>query len=194
VNSNVCRTLWLVDGELSRERILEAFACLSEFLARRGIRGELCLLGGTVMVLAFHSRASTKDVDAIFQPAAAIREAASAVAETLELPEHWLNDAAKGYVSARHEVQPGDLPQFENLSLTAPTPEYMFAMKCLASRLPGRPGEKGDEQDIRFLAKHLGLRSAGDALDLVIRYYPAQLIPPRTQFLLEDIFSERGEG
>jgi hypothetical protein len=182
-----------VDEELNSETILEALGRLSELLRQRGVMGELCLLGGTVMVLAFRSRVSTKDVDAIFHPSSVIREAAAQVGEELDLPEGWLNDGAKGFVSARHEVIAGDLPQFEGLRLTAPTPEYMLAMKCFAARLPGGPDEKGDEQDIRFLVRRLGLTSAEQALEIVTRYYPPERIPPRTQYLLEDIFSDQEE-
>ena len=53
------------DGELSRETILRAFAQMSQELERRGTTGEICRFGGAVMVLAFASRISTNDVDAI---------------------------------------------------------------------------------------------------------------------------------
>ena len=177
-------------SELDRATILAALQRLSERLAERGVRGELCLLGGTVMVLAFRSRASTKDVDAIFQPSSVIREAAAEVGEELNLPKDWLNDGAKGFISERHEVEAGDLPQFDALRVTAPTPEYMLAMKCFAARLPAGPDEKGDEEDIRFLVRQLGLTSADQAFEIVTRYYPPERIPPRTQYLLADIFGD----
>ncbi|MFN0104038.1 MAG: hypothetical protein ACKV2U_18385 [Bryobacteraceae bacterium] len=41
---------------LSRERILEALARLSDELGRRGVLGELNIVGGTAMVLAFNAR------------------------------------------------------------------------------------------------------------------------------------------
>ncbi len=155
--------------ELDRLTILTALRRLSERLAEKGVKGELCLLDGTVMVLAFQSRASTKDVDAIFQPSTVIREEAGQVGEELNLPVDWLNDSAKVFISTRHEVETGDLPQFDSLRVTAPTPEYMLAMKCLAARLPAGPDEKGDEVDIRFLVKHLGLTSASQASEIVYR-------------------------
>ena len=56
---------------LSREKILRALGSLSEELGRQSVTGEVCLFGGTVMVLAFTARLATKDVDAPF-PAGSI--------------------------------------------------------------------------------------------------------------------------
>jgi hypothetical protein len=174
---------------LDRETILSALGRLSELLRERNAEGEICLLGGTVMVLAFDARPSTKDVDAIFRPTALVRDLAKVVAAEQALPDDWLNDGAKGFVSEHHEVTTGDLPQFPGLRLVAPTPEYMLALKCMAARIAAAPGGADDASDIAFLVRHLGLRSPADALDIVSRYYPAERIPPRTQYLLEDIFA-----
>jgi hypothetical protein len=108
-------------GELDRRTILQALGRLSELLGDRGVKGEICLLGGTVMVLAFNARASTRDVDAVFFPAQIVRELARIVQSEMDLPENWINDGAKGFISAQHEASERDLPQFEHLRLIAPT-------------------------------------------------------------------------
>jgi hypothetical protein len=72
---------------LDRDAILGAFERLAALLRERGVEGEVCLLDGTVMVLAFRSRPATKDVDAIFQPTSLVRELARTVAAERELPE-----------------------------------------------------------------------------------------------------------
>jgi hypothetical protein len=181
-----------MDNQMTEGRILQAFRRLSELLKERDIQGEICLLGGTVMVLAFKARPSTKDVDAIFHPTQVIRELSHIIRKEQELPENWINDAAKGYVSAEHEVINGDLPQFESLRLTAPTPEYLLAMKCMASRIPSDPGDRGDIPDIQFLIHHLGLTLPSEVMEIVGRYYPANQIPARARFIIEDIFAELG--
>ena len=84
---------------LSRDTILTAFTRLSDELRTRGVLGEVNVVGGAAMVLAFNARTSTKDVDAIFEPAADVRNAAAIVADALELPADWLNDAVKGFLS-----------------------------------------------------------------------------------------------
>lgn len=175
---------------LTREMILRALGSLSEELGRQGVTGELCLFGGTVMVLAFTARISTKDVDALFQPATLIRDLARRIADTQMLPADWLNDGVKGYVSARHETTAGNLPQFPHLRLTMPVPEYLLAMKCMAARLGGTTGEPSDVPDIVFLIRHLQLRSARQVLDLVGQYYPPNRIPVKTQYLVEGLFEE----
>jgi Nucleotidyltransferase of unknown function (DUF6036) len=174
---------------LNRETILKAFQEMSDELARRGATGELCLFGGTVMVLAFNARISTKDVDAIFQPAQIIRELARQIAQSHQLPEDWCNDGVKEFVSTKHETISGNLPQFPNLRLTMPAPEYLLAMKCMASRI-GATVDEGDVGDIIFLIRHLQLKSASAVMGIVAEYYPSDRIPIKAQYLVDGLFDE----
>lgn len=175
---------------LTRETILRGLQALSDELGKQGITGEVCLFGGTVMVLAFTARLTTKDVDALFQPTQLIRELAQKIGEEQHLPTSWLNDGVKGFVSARHETTAGNLPQFPHLRLTMPVPEYLLAMKCMAARIGGTTDEPSDVADIIFLIRHLKLKSANEVLDLVGQYYPASRIPVKTQYLVEGLFEE----
>jgi hypothetical protein len=88
-------------GVLDRPTIIAALARLAELLRERGVKGEICLLSGTAMVLAFNARPSAKDVDAIFEPVTVIRELAAVAASELNLPEDWLNDGAKVFISSK---------------------------------------------------------------------------------------------
>jgi len=173
---------------LTREQILAALTALNNRMRAREVHGELGLVGGAVMVLAFRARASTKDVDAIFSPTTEIRAAVVEVAEELGISPDWLNDGAKGFVSPRAEFIEADLPRFSHLRVTYPTPEYLLAMKILASRTEGA-GEGGDRQDISTLCEMLGIRDADQAMDIVLRYYPPVRISPRAVFLLREILS-----
>ena len=112
------------------------------------------------------------------------------IAEQHTLPPGWLNDAVKGFVSARHEITAGNLPQFRHLRVTMPVPEYLLAMKCMASRIAATETETSDLADIRFLVRHLGLNSAKAVLDLVAKYYPVERIPVRTQYVIEGLFED----
>src|SRR5687768_6627369 len=85
---------------LSADDIRRAFAALSEQLESSEGRAEVIVFGGAALVLLFRARESTKDVDAYFvkPDASVIRAAAETVADRLDLPADWLNDAAKGYL------------------------------------------------------------------------------------------------
>ena len=175
---------------LTREVILRGLQALSDELGKYDIVGELCLFGGTVMLLAFNARLTTKDVDGLFQPSRLIRELAQKIGERQQLPDDWLNDGVKGFVSARHETTTGNLPQFPHLRVTMPVPEYLLAMKCMAARIGGTSDEPSDVADIGFLIRHLKLSTAKDTLALVGQYYPANRIPVKTQYLVEGLFDE----
>ncbi len=175
---------------LTREQILAALHALSDELGKQGVTGEVCLFGGTVMVLAFTARLTTKDVDALFQPTQIVRELARRIAAEQHLPADWLNDGVKAFVSTRHETTAGNLPQFPHLRLAMPVPEYLLAMKCMAARIGGTTDEPSDVADIVFLIRHLKLKAAKDVLELVGQYYPANRIPVKTQYLVEGLFDE----
>lgn len=179
-----------IASSLTRERILAGLSAVSDELQKQGVAGEICLFGGTVMVLVYAARVSTKDVDALFQPASIIREIARRVAMEQRLPSDWLNDGVKGFVSTRHETTAGDLPQFPGLRVTMPVPEYMLAMKCMAARIGGTTDQPSDVADIVVLIRHLKLKTAKAVLDIVGLYYPANRIPVKTQYLIEGIFEE----
>ena len=130
-------------SQLSRADILAAFGELDRAFAERGVIGELCLFGGAVMVLAFQARLSTKDVDAVFQPSAVVREVAAEVGERRGWPAGWLNDGVKEFVSVRHEVSSGPLPQFPHLRLTMPS---AGSSACSVNATAGSPSSTARAQ------------------------------------------------
>jgi hypothetical protein len=169
---------------MTQEEIFGAFQTLNDELALEGIKAEVGVVGGAAMVLAFNVRKSTRDVDAIFEPATKVRAAAARVAAAQHLPEDWLNDAAKGYMPA--DTQPRsivlDLP---HLTVWTPPPQYLLAMKSIAARF-----DTHDAEDLRALIRHLGLLRVEDVLEVIERYYPRNQIPPKTQFFLEELFEQ----
>ena len=171
---------------LNEAEIREGLVALNEALSGRGIRGELCLFGGAVMVLAYHARQSTKDVDAVFAPAAIIRDLAAQIAADRGWEENWMNDGVKGWLSSRRDVADAGL-NLAHLTVLVPTAHYLLAMKCMAAR-----GERGsrDLDDVKFLVRWIGLRNAPEVLALVEDYYPPNQIPPKTQYFVEAAFEE----
>ena len=173
---------------LSAQRIRELFAALDRELAGRAVVGEVGLLGGAVMCLVFQARESTKDVDAVFAPTREIREAVRAVAARYGIAGDWLNDAAKGFVaSAPPRIPVLNLP---NLRVWAPSADYMLAMKCVSARF-----DTHDADDVAFLIRRLEIVAPEEVFERIARYYPQERVPPRTRFLVEELFSaESGES
>jgi hypothetical protein len=78
-----------------------------------------------------------------------------------------------------------DLP---GLRVYTAKPEYLFAMKCRAMRVGGIE-TNSDIDDIKLLARAIGLNNSQDALTLVEKFYPQNMLQPKTRLGLEEIFS-----
>jgi hypothetical protein len=164
----------------TRARILSALEALGDELTRVGVRGQIFIVGGAAMALAYSTRRVTKDIDAVFEPKSAVYTAAAKVAENLGLPEDWLNDAVKGFMPGADE-HPRPVPDIHGLEVTTASPRYLLAMKLMAMRF----GE--DDEDIEILLPECGVRSVQEALDLLKHIYPQQEPPPKTRFFLEQL-------
>lgn len=172
---------------LTSQNLRRLFTLLSDELARTHITGELYLVGGAVMCLAYAARPSTQDVDGLFRPATEVRRAAARVATQARLPADWLNDSVKGFMSAQGEFAP--FLELPNLRVLIAQPEYLLAMKCLAFRIGA---EFHDEDDVRYLLRHLDIRSAEQARTIITHYYPLERFPQKTLFALAELLPGQG--
>jgi hypothetical protein len=162
-------------------RLLEL---LGEELEAADVEGELYLVGGAVMCLAFEARPATRDVDALFRPTREIREAAARVADRAGVPRGWLNDAVKGFLDDRGDFDP--FLELPNLRVFIARPEYLLAMKCASMRLAE---EFRDVDDVRYLLRYLNITSVDQALEIVTRYVDEERLMPKTRLALEELLS-----
>ena len=165
-----------------RNEIIKYLNALNEKLQQQNIKGEICLYGGAVMCLVYDARPSTKDVDAIFQPAKNIRRAAKVIAKEYELADDWLNDGVKGFLA---DHSPKVFLNLSHLVVMVADAEYMLAMKSLSARIDGT-----DSKDIEFLIKKLKIESVEEVFKIIDKYYPRRIIKPATQFFIEEVFDE----
>ena len=172
---------------LNAKELRRLFGLLNEELAKGQVKGELFLVGGAVMCLAYAVRPSTQDVDALFRPAAEVRSAAARVAARAGVAEDWLNDAVKGFLSEHGKFRPW--LELSHLCVMVALPEYLLAMKCLALRIGA---EFHDEGDIRYLLRHLGVTSYDKALEIITRYYPLERFPQKTLYALNELLPREG--
>ena len=171
---------------LTQPEIHRLFELLNDELRQTAISGELYLVGGAVMCLAYNARPSTADVDALFRPVAAVRKAAARAAVRAQMPEDWLNDGVKGYLSREADFAP--FLELDHLKVLVARPEYLLAMKCLAMRIGA---EFHDEEDVRFLLRLLDVRTYDQALTIIQKYYPIDCFPQKTLYALEELLSKR---
>ena len=171
----------------TRADILKALQALGDELTREGVHGQIFIVGGAAMALAYSTRRVTRDIDAVFEPKASICRAAAKVAEELGLPEDWLNDAAKGFMPGEDE-NPRPVPDVQGIEITTASPRYLLAMKLMAMRF----GE--DDEDIEVLIRECGLHNAQEALDLMERMYPTREPLLKTRLFLEELFGPAADG
>jgi hypothetical protein len=172
---------------LTRADLLRLFELLNQELGRAAIQGELFLVGGAVMCLAYASRPSTQDVDAVFRPATQVREAAARVALQARVNADWLNDAVKSFMSSQGDFAP--FLERDHLRIMIAQPEYLLAMKCQAMRIGA---EFHDEDDVRFLLRLLEIRSYDKAMAVIAKYYPLERFPQKTLYALSELLPKPG--
>lgn len=134
----------------SREEIIQGLTRLGELAQAQGTHIQLTLMGGAVMVLAYQTRPSTRDVDVFIRSpreARVVRELAKQVANERGWNEDWLNDAAKGYLVGISQGQ--TLFSAPGIIANAPSLPQLLAMKLSAWR------DDVDIADARHLLQEL---------------------------------------
>lgn len=144
-------------NELTVERVSALLAELGERLAGRGIEGEIYVVGGAAMMLAYDRTRVTRDIDAVGVPQEEIDlEVRAMAADHRDLDSDWLNARVlpllpRGVDGERLQVLGGP-----GLTVNVASPKWMLAMKARAAR--GRR----DLDDIWVLCQILSIRAVDD--------------------------------
>ena len=173
---------------LTRQEIEAALSRLSQLAAAEGVRLEMTLYGGALMLLAYDGRTVTKDVDAIVHPPEVARRLIAKVAAERGLHGGWLNDDVKQFVSRSERKNELALPNVDRtgLHITRPTAKYLLAMKVMASRKP-LPGYAGDTADIETLLRVTKIKSVAEVQTIVEAFFPDTVLPDTVQLSLTDL-------
>jgi hypothetical protein len=99
----------------------------------------------------------------------------------------WLNDGVKGFLSEHGEFSP--FLELDHLRVMVAQPQYLLAMKCLALRIGA---EFHDEDDIRYLLRHLDIGSYEQAVGVITRFYPLDRFPQKTLYALAELLPKQG--
>ncbi len=178
---------------LSRADIIRALTRLGELCAKQQSRVEIAVYGGTVMMLAYDCRETTKDIDAIFHPPEIVEPFIKQVAREQYLPEDWMNNGVGAFVARRETRIAFSQLQIPGLVITRPSAQYLLAMKCRAGRLP-TPFRAGDLADIKFLLRALSIRSMAEVDRIAAEYYGTGALEPGKRWLIEKLLQEVRHG
>lgn len=170
---------------LDRGRIQDPFRQLGERLHRRGVVGDVYVIGGAAMALAYDARRATRDIGAVFLPHGIILDEAQALAAELGLPRWWLNEQASIYVAPGGDPDASLSFDHPGLRVSTASPKHLLAMKAMAAR-------RRDVDDLRLLVGRLGLTTPDEVLAVCATVFPDEALPDRARLLLEDLFEEIG--
>ncbi|MGH4020777.1 MAG: DUF6036 family nucleotidyltransferase [Pseudonocardiaceae bacterium] len=165
---------------MDREEILSALSAVGADLSGRGLVADVYVVGGAAIALAYDERRATRDIDAVFAPKNEVYAAAARVAEDLDLPDGWLNDAVKGFLLGPDRF-PTEIIDLPGLRCEVASAETVLVLKCLAHRI----GE--DDDDIELLAGRLGLTHPEQVLDLVERVADRRLLTPQVELFVRSV-------
>ena len=77
--------------------------------------GEVYIIGGAAISLAFGGRDATEDIDAVYKPLSEIRKVIKAMADEHNLRNDWLNNDAEHYITEKMSFSL--LSEFSNLTV-----------------------------------------------------------------------------
>jgi predicted nucleotidyltransferase len=166
---------------LDRAAIEDALRRLGDRLERRGVVGDVYVIGGAALALAYDARRATRDIDAVFKPHGIVLEEAAAVADELGLPRWWLNEQAAVFVAPGGDPSARRIFDHPGLRVAAASPEHLLAMKVLAAR-------RRDADDIAVLVGQLGLTSVEEVLAICAEVFTDEPVPDRARLVLADLF------
>jgi len=158
--------------KLTKQEIASALGRLSELAASEGVRLEMTLYGGAVMLLAYNARQVTKDVDAIVHPPDGRRRLIARVAGERGLHDGWINDDVKQFISIREAKNELIIANVSptGLHVTDRPQNILLAMKVMACRSPA--GYEGDYKDIEVLLRVTKLKTVAQVQTVIDCFFP----------------------
>ena len=187
---------------LDKDIINKAFSLLGLKLEKNKIIARICVYGGSALLFISTIKRMSADIDyriielksinSEFSEYSSLinkfRKILLEIKEELNLPEDWMNDGVKGFISTDEilsdEITFGD----GSLTVIFPSLEYILAMKCIAMRSVDESVH--DKNDIKLLIKELNIKDHNKVFDIVQKFYPEKFILPKTSLGILEILQE----
>lgn len=193
-----------MSAAFDRDALLDAFDKIGRAAAQAGTKLQIAVYGGSALMLASNFRFATEDVDVseLQRPlpdwlAAVVHE----IAEENRWHQDWFNDGVAFYLSsladpADDHLEFGTFPRDgtpAGLVVSAPSAEYLLALKLKAFRILDPLRGEAERLDILNLMRVVGISSIEDAIALLGRYFPMSASSSEKQrFLLKNMNREGG--
>lgn len=169
---------------LSKGQMIDLLYRINRRLEEKGVQGEILMAGGASLALVYDARDSTKDIDALFEPADTIRAIAKELAQEEGIAEDWLNDGVKGFIDTRKQSSDIFL-QLSNLTVRTIDAEGLLAMKLVSAR-----ANSSDLADSVALMRHLKVSKIDELFAITESRIPANQLTPKANFFIQVAFEE----
>ena len=152
-----------------------------------GVILEIDIYGGSAFLLAYDSRAVSKDIDAIIRPESEAKRYVIQLAEKHGLPDDWLNSSVCQFLTPlTPSLRKLDIGDFAHLRMRVPTAKYLLALKAKACREPiGKVG--GDYEDIRFLVNKMEIKGVSEIQDAIDAFFLDDPLTNEQEHVLQNI-------
>ena len=186
--------------KLSRDHIRLGLDDLGAEAVAVGKIIDLCIYGGSCLMLVSNFRQASADVDGVAMTDQRFVDAAAGrIAAKRSWPVDWLDDGVRTFLSPNvdhpeHHIPVGTYPleAQPGLRVYVPTAEYRLAMKLMSMRIDalGRPK---DLDDIVALMNVVEIRSKGDLVALASSFYPEARVGAKLLLAADRLIREASE-
>jgi hypothetical protein len=119
----------------SREQVITLLTELGARLDKRGIHGDVYIVGGTAMLLGYQRLTITNDINAVFTPVEEIDEIIDQMyRENTRLGKDWLNSKVLPLLPRMADSGAWEALNISGLTVSVASPEFLLAMKARAMR------------------------------------------------------------
>jgi len=142
--------------------------------------GEIFIIGGAAISLAFGGREATEDIDAVYKPRSEIRKIIKIMSDEYDLRSDWLNNDAEHFVTESMTFTL--LFEYSNLKVFHIDAECLLAMKLASAR----PDTSPDMDDCLLLMDKLGISEEKELLRLVELYTEEESRAPAYRYFVTE--------
>jgi len=167
-------------GKLYKDDMMRHFKELNSRLKAINKDGEVFVIGGAAISLAFGGRDATEDIDAVYKPRSEIRRIIKVMAEEYDLRSDWLNNDAEHFVT--ESMTFSLLFEYSNLKVFHIDAECLLAMKLASARPESYP----DMDDCLLLMDKLGISEEKELLHLVELYTDEESRDPAYRYFVTE--------